>query len=988
MIPKIKSVFVVLFLLGFQIIFSQQIKNEPQKPYQIGKPSRVDKVSSIASRKSRLVRPDLKKIIEMKDGRSSRYNVVVGKGSTGDDALAKNKHRLTSKIPTKTPELVFETGASGSQPTDPSGAVGPNHYISVINTAFQIFDKNGNSLTGGLVSPSTIFTFPSGGCCDLTASYDNNADRWVLSFLSSEGEGTQIAVSDGSDPLNDGWTVYTYSVVSDYQKLSVWRDGYYMTENTANANKLHVFERAAMIDAANEGTTPQILSFSLPGLITDGFHSPQVLNISSGNWPTSGGATVVYMQDDAWAGVLEDHIKLWNVTLDWETPENSQVSAAIELSAADGVTSFVSVFDGGSFSNLEQPDEGTLIDALQATIMNQAQFRKFPTYNSAVFNFVVDVDGTETNQAGVRWYELRQAGDGQPWTVYQEGTYTAPDNRHAWNASLIMDSQGNIGMGYTGMSSANSSNPNIRVGSYYTGRFSNDPLGVMTVSEEVILAGTENIPGTRYGDYSKIDVDPSNDKKFWFVNEVMSGGRKNVCGVFQLAPNFNNDIGVISIDTPASGPLTSNEPITVTIRNFGESPASGFDVAYQVNGENLITETYTETIASQTSVQYTFTATADLSIEGQTYTITSSTNLTNDEDMTNDGVTEEITHIYTNDLGVTMVTQPVSGDNLTNSVTVEIRNFGTASQSNFDVFYTVNEGTLVEETVTVPLLPQTTMSYTFNTLGDFSSDGIYSLVAGTMLVNDSDTNNNSTQVEIVNLPCNTSTNNTQTPIGPNSGTVTESVINIPDNVLISDVNVTLNIEHTYNGDLEVRLLAPDGITEVVLFSRVGGSGENFTNTVLDDDASTNIDFVNAPFTGVFRPQGALSDFIGLQSIGNWRLSITDNADADGGTLLNWSIQLCSDASLSVPDNNDLMKDFTILNKGNNQFEISLTTNSIQENLDLKIYNMLGQTLLWKTLKNESGTYSYNLDMSYAPAGIYIVRLGENQYSVMGRLVVE
>ena len=45
--------------------------------------------------------------------------------------------------------------------------------------------------------------------------------------------------------------------------------------------------------------------------------------------------------------------------------------------------------------------------------MNQAQFRKFPTHNSAVFNFVVDVDGTSSELAGVRWYELRQDGDGR-----------------------------------------------------------------------------------------------------------------------------------------------------------------------------------------------------------------------------------------------------------------------------------------------------------------------------------------------------------------------------------------------------------------------------------------------------------------------------------------------------------------------------------------------------------------------------------------------
>ena len=260
------KIFWILLIL-VQTMFSQEVKNEAQKPYSIGVPSKVEHVPSIASRKNNLVRPDLSSNQVMLDGRSSRYEVVIGKVSVGDDVLAIKSKHLRNKIPSKTPELVFDTGASGSQPTDPSGAVGPNHYISVINTAFQIFDKNGVSLTDGLLSPNPTI-FPSGGCCDLKASYDNVADRWVLSFL---GDGVQVAVSDGPDPVNDGWTVYTFSAVFDYQKLSVWRDGYYMTENTENSNKLHVFERAAMIDAASAGTTPQILSFSLPGLLTKGF---------------------------------------------------------------------------------------------------------------------------------------------------------------------------------------------------------------------------------------------------------------------------------------------------------------------------------------------------------------------------------------------------------------------------------------------------------------------------------------------------------------------------------------------------------------------------------------------------------------------------------------------------------------------------------------------------------------------------------------------
>ena len=975
---KITLLFLILAIF-IQTTSSQEVKNEPQKPHLIGKPSKVEYVASISSRMDNLARPNLQQQKEMLDGRSSKYDVVIGKGSEGDDPLAKYSDSLRHRSPNRTPELVFETGSSNSQPTDPAGAVGPNHYISVINTAFQIFDKSGNSLTNGLISPNpTIFT--SGGCCDLTASYDNAADRWILSFL---GGGVQLAVSDGPDPVNDSWTVYSYSAVSDYQKLSVWRDGYYMTENTGSTNKLHVFERDAMLDEASAGTDPQILSFSLPGLVTSGFHSPQVLNITDANFPTSGGATVMYMQDDAWSGVTTDHVKLWNVDIDWESPNDSEVSSAVELTT----TPFVSVFDGGSFSNLPQPDGGATIDALQATIMNQAQFRKFSNYNSALFNFVVDVDGSSTKQAGIRWYELRQTEDGEPWEIFQEGTYTAPDNRHAWNASLIMDVKGNIGMGYSGMSSANSTDSQVRVGSYYTGRFSQDPINVMTLEEGVIVEGDANIPGTRYGDYSKIDLDPDNDKKFWFINEVMSGGRKNIAGVFQIASNYINDLAIISIDTPISGVLSNNELVTIAIQNLGESDASGFEVSYQIDNNIEVIETYSETITSGSTAPYTFVTAADLSIEGETYTITSSSLLSGDEDPGNDSVTQEVTFIFTNDIGVTAITSPTDGEALANEpIVITIENFGTSSQSNFEVVYSINGAPSIIESIEGPLDAGQTMDYTFAALGNFSMDGNYTIVAQTLLESDSDASNNTSQIDVLNSSCYTRINDTNYTIGPDIG-VTTSVINMDQNAVITDVNLTLNVEHTWIADLEVKLIAPDGVTEIILFEDVGSNGDNFTNTVLDDDASTDVSNGESPFTGSYSPTGSLNDLNGLMSAGDWTLHINDDANQDGGNLIDWSIQICTELALSV-SNDELEGEFKILNKGNNQFEVSLTNTNSHEDLNLDIYNMVGQRLLWKTLKNTSGFYSHSLDMSYASKGIYLIRLGHNKSSTVKKIVVE
>ena len=696
------------------------------------------------------------------------------------------------------------------------------------------------------------------------------------------------------------------------------------------------------------------------------------------------------MQDDAWGGVSQDHIKLWNVDINWETPGDSEVSAATELTT----TSFISVFDGGSFSNLTQPGGGVAIDALQATIMNQAQFRKFSTHNSALFNFVVDVDGSSVEQAGVRWYELRQTADGEPWEIYQEGTYTAPDNRHAWNASLIMDVRGNIGMGYSGMSSANSSNADVRVGSYYTGRFAQDPVNVMTLEEGVIMEGDANISGLRYGDYSKIDIDPANDKKFWFVNEVMSGGRKNVAGVFQIASNFNDDLAVISIDNPTTGVLSNNEYITITIQNLGEADASSFDISYQIDNGSVISETYTGTIVSGATEQYEFTTPADLSTEGQVYTITSTSLLSGDEDPTNDSTSLEVTHVYANDIGITAITSPTDGEALANeSIAVTIENFGTATQSNFQVSYTINGAPAVIENIAESLDAGETMSYSFSTLGNFSMDGLYTIVAKTQLETDSDLSNDSFEVEIINSSCYTRVNDTQLAVGPYAGDVTNSVITMDENVVVDDLIVTLNIEHTWANDLDVKLIGPDG-TEVILFEDVGGGGDNFTNTVLDDAAASSISSGSAPFTGSFTPQGSLSDFNGLQSQGDWTLSITDDYDSStdtatdyGGTLLNWSIKICAEASLSISEN-ELDGELKIFNKGNNQFEVSLANTTSFKDLDLNVYNMVGQTLLWKTLKNTSGFYSYTLDMSYASKGIYLVRLGDQNSSTIRRIVVE
>ena len=963
---SIRITTLILTLLFSLFSFSQ---NEDRiGPIRSGTSEPMYEVPSIASKMGELI-PYVDEIKEIQDGKATPGDIIPGKGSSGEDLLAENPGELYQKIQGKTPSIVFTSAFSGSSPTDPAGAVGPNHYIAVFNTGFRIFDKDGNPLTGQL-APQNVFGIGS-YCCDLTVSYDAAADRFVMSIL---GGGWTVAVTQGPDPMNDGWYVYNWGTGSDYQKLSIWSDAYYVTDNPP---ALHALERDAMI-AGDQ--TAQFVAFSLPGINGTGFRSPQAFNVTDDNLPAAGSAPIVFMADDGWAGVSSDHIKIWTADVDWDNTANSSISASPQEIST---TPYISIFDGGAWDNLQQPGGGA-IDALQSTIMNQAQFRKFSSHNSAIFNFVVNISGDATNLAGVRWIELRQDGDGQPWSLYQEGTYAAPDGKHAWNASMAMDMQGNIGMGYSGMGGDN----NQFVSTYYTGRYSADALGTMSIAEEVIQEGNGNISGTRFGDYSKLAVDPSNDKAFWFNNELIEGSRANVVGVFQIAANYANDVGIVNIDSPVSGSLTSNEDVTVTIFNYGENDASNFDVTYQVDGGATITETYTGTIGSALTDQFTFSATTDMSSVGTTYSITASTAMSTDQDNTNDSFSADVTHLNANDIGVSAISSPSSGTNLsaTEQVTVTITNFGGATQTDFDVTIDL-DGTIITETVAGPLEGNSSIDYTFIWLADLSAFGSYSLTAYTSLTGDYDTSNDSITTTINNTNC-----------------APEGDMSYGDGIHFFELGDIQNATQPggtgYNDFTNLSTDLEQGSTNVLTLAT--GYGNQYFRVWIDynDDYVFSLDELvvdnyslglgqaagtYSGTTGVVIPEDApLGQHI-MRAKTNWNAPVPDDAceETTYGETEDYTVNIVT--SLGIDDVN-LNSEFSVISLGNNQFDVNLDSPYVGK-IELTVYNAIGQRMVFHRFEN-TGTFNYNLDMSYVAKGVYLVRIGNASFGKIQKIIVE
>ena len=150
--------------------------------------------------------------------------------------------------------------------------------------------------------------------------------------------------------------------------------------------------------------------------------------------------------------------------------------------------------------------------------------------------------------------------------------------------------------------------------------------------------------------------------------------------------------------------------------------------------------------------------------------------------------------------------------------------------------------------------------------------------------------------------------NIQDATGSSPG-VTEVIIQVIDNLPIIDVDVKVNISHTYNQDLTLSLIHPDG-REIILSQNQGGSGNNYNNTIFDAEATTPIQSGSSPYSGTYIPQGDLASLYNSLSEGSWRFKVVDDATQDTGIIEAVELILCLSGQLQPNDDNDLYPNST------------------------------------------------------------------------------
>jgi hypothetical protein len=478
----------------------------------------------------RPLRPLIEEII-------SGPSAASGPSASRSSAFVQNAS-VVSKALAATPGANFEgvgTGLPGfsltGAPPDPTIAIGPNHVVEWVNSQFAVFNKSGTVVLGPVNGNSLFVGF--GGLCETTnrgdplVAYDKMADRWVFTQFAFAAGTTApylqcFAVSTSNNPTGSYYRYsYEFSAVSpsgfnDYGKIGIWPNGYYMSYNIFGGSP------------AGGNTGVALCAHDRVKMIAG---DPLATMLCAPIGFYGGGGS--FLPADLEGNTALPAANAPGAFLRYSTTQNLRL-VRLNPNFAAGTVTLNDGFGGatGSFVNIPtgpltlacngtggtcvpQPGTANLLDTLGGRLMYRLGYRNRGGVESLTVNIAADPDGAGPRMAAIRWFEIRNPFGAAP-ILYQNATFS-PDGTDRWMASMAMDKNGNIAMGYS--ASSTTLKPSIR----FTGRLRSDVRNRMQ-TESVIINGGGSQTGTltRWGDYSTMRVDPTDDCTFWYVNEYLA----------------------------------------------------------------------------------------------------------------------------------------------------------------------------------------------------------------------------------------------------------------------------------------------------------------------------------------------------------------------------------------------------------------------------------------------------------------------------------
>jgi hypothetical protein len=427
---------------------------------------------------------------------------------------------------------------------DSMGAVGPDHFLEVLNAepgydAVAVFDKCSGQLEQRVRNADFFAAqyngtnYPLGRTVDPRVLYDHQSKRWLACTLDNGSWNVLLAVSKGSNPLDltNNWDKYVLPFArpgfgTDFPTLGLDAKGIYISTSTRplstggyDGNLTLIIKKAQLYQQMVISNFINVPTNELPTRVIQ----PAVNfdPVPRGGWTwfvakkdrQSGGSyqggAVCYRRlawsetngvwTTTWAETNWVEVSNTPVYRDYFDLDEGGISAPQPLSA-EGVPNSIEIYHTGSRLMM-----ATIRDATLWTCQHVGLSETNGTYTG-------NDEGTNVNRSGIQWLKLSTDTNGAFLSMTNGRIYDATnaDPRWYYCPSLAVNAAGDVVFGFSGSKS------NEYVSAYYSWRTA---LGMHALRPVLLNAGHNALPSGQFGDYSSTSLDPADQMTFWTVQE-------------------------------------------------------------------------------------------------------------------------------------------------------------------------------------------------------------------------------------------------------------------------------------------------------------------------------------------------------------------------------------------------------------------------------------------------------------------------------------
>ena len=215
-----------------------------------------------------------------------------------------------------------------------------------------------------------------------------------------------------------------------------------------------------------------------------------------------------------------------------------------------------------------------------------------------------------------------------------------------------------------------------------------------------------------------------------------------------------------------------------------------------------------------------------------------------------------------------------------------------------------------------------------------------------------------------------------------------SQINVPSSVKIEKLEVSVNIQHTYVNDLQLDLISPTGKSITLMKNQCFGPEYDDIVATYSVDGSEIVCSLTVPsIEGIIKPQDDLQVFNGDDSLGIWRLRVIDNAVEDIGSILGWSLNICTNQEV-LSNDSFALENFNIYpNPTENHFTVSFSSDQIGD-VSLLVYDILGREIIQKQYTSQAIRFREDVLLPKIQKGIYFVKVSRGNQASTKKLILK